>query len=399
MVNSNLVPLRVATFGVGQHVRKLLEMAFSGPGKGNYLLVEETSAEAGILDLDGPSWKMVWNDYRSRFPKRPALIMSMRPAVFQDSLVIPKPVRLETLLAALEKLRANCRCGGKAPRSSPQQPLKSRHGAGASKSFQIPSSSIKAANSTAYQPFIFGAAEAMERGTIQEYCGNAPDRDVTDPIQLEKIYYDPHRYFQGYLHNALIKAQAIGGARITSGWGEVIVLSEVNQAMLRLSDRQLRPLCVMPLAKANVDISALAPQEVEALYSQVVYSDSWQSLHPLLWKVALWTSRGRIPLGVPLDRPVCLKHWPNLTRLLLTPHAMRIAALWAVQPCSLMGTVATLQIPQRYVFAFFSALHSVGLVELEQITVKKVPSSIPASHHQGILGRVLNRLRKASPPL
>ncbi|ADJ27100.1 hypothetical protein [Nitrosococcus watsonii] len=395
MVNSNSVPLRVATFGVGQHVRKLLEMAFAGPGKGNYFLVEETAAEVGILDLDGPRWKALWKNYRSRFPKRPTLIMSMRPTVFQDTVVIPKPVRLEILLAALEKLRVNCRCGGEAPKLSLQQPLKSRPGVEVSKSSQIVPSSILP-SSTAYQPFIFGAAEAMERRAIHEYCGNAPDRDVTDPIQLEKIYYDSHRYLQGHLHNALIKAQAIGGARITtSGWGEVIISLESSQIMLKLSDRQLRPLCVMPLAKANVDISTLTPQEVEALSSQVVYSDSWQPLQPLLWKVALWTSRGRIPLDVPLDRPVCLKHWPNLTRLLLTPHAMRIAALWMVRPCSLMGTVAALQIPQRYVFAFFSAVHSLGLVALEQITVKEAPLSIPVPQHKGILDRILNRLRQS----
>lgn len=251
----------------------------------------------------------------------------------------------------------------------------------------------------AYQHFIFGAAEAMERRAIHKYCGNTPDCDVTDPVQLEKAYYDPHRYLQGRFHNALIKTQAVGGARITSGWGEVIILLESSQVMLKLSDRQLRPLCVVPLAEANADVSALAPQEAETLRSHVSYSDSWQPLKPLLWKVALWTSRGRIPLGVPLDRPVCLKHWPNFTRLLPTPHAIRIAALWAAQPCSLMGTVSALQIPQRYVFAFFSAAQSSGLVELEQITVKEVPSSISALQRKGILGRILNRSRKASHPL
>ncbi|WP_240761767.1 hypothetical protein [Nitrosococcus wardiae] len=369
-------------------------MAFAGPGKGSYVLVDEVTAEAGILDLDGPGWEKLWKDYQSRFPRRPTLIMSMRTHAFGDALVIPKPVKLDALLATLEKLRASCRHRGEVPMSPPQQPADLPHGAGASKPLQETSSVLP--DSAAPQRFTLGAAEAMEKRTAHEYCGDAPNRDVTDPIQLEKIYYDPGRYLQGHLQRALAKTQAANGVCIKSGWGEITLLPEASQAMLRLSDKQLRPLCVVPLVEANVEINILNPQEVEKQCVQIPGSAPWQLLQPLLWKVALWTSRGRIPVGIPLDSPVHLKHWPNVTRLLLTPHAMRIAALWTAQPHSLLETVTTLQIPQRYVFAFFSAAYSVGLVELKQTPIRKSTSSNLRPRQKGILGRILSRLRRVS---
>ena len=56
----------------------------------------------------------------------------------------------------------------------------------------------------------------------------------------------------------------------------------------------------------------------------------------LLWKVALWTARGRVPLGTPLDQPVYLKHWPDLNALTPLPQALRMAALWLNHPLPLL---------------------------------------------------------------
>lgn len=374
-------------------------MAFAGPGKGSYILVDEVTAEAGILDLDGPGWEKLWKDYKSRFPRRPTLIMSIRTHAFADAWVIPKPVKLDALLATLEKLRASCRHRGEVSMSPPHQPANPPPGVGGSKSLQE-SPSVMPGNAVP-QRFTLDAAEAMEKRTAHEYCGDAPDRDVTDPLQLEKVYYDPGRYLQGHLHRALAKTQATSGVCIKSGWGEITLLPGSSQAMLKLSDKQLRPLCVVPLVEADVEINILNPQEVERQRAQLPSLTSWQLLQPLLWKVALWTSRGRIPRGVPLDCPVYLKHWPNVTRLLLTPHAMRIAALWTMQPHSLLDTVAILQIPQRYVFAFFSAVYSLGLVELKQTPTpirERMPSNLKP-RQKSILGRILSRLRRVSQSL
>ena len=86
-----------------------------------------------------------------------------------------------------------------------------------------------------------------------------------------------------------------------------------------------------------------------------------ETLEAFLWKLALWTYGGCLPLGTQLERRVYLRHWPNLTRLHLVPDAMRIAALWNEQPMTLGYTAKALGIPQQHVFNFYCASHTIGL--------------------------------------
>jgi hypothetical protein len=81
----------------------------------------------------------------------------------------------------------------------------------------------------------------------------------------------------------------------------------------------------------------------------------------LLWKLALWTYRGRLPANTHLADRVYLRRWPNLTRFLEIPHALRIAALWTEQSLSPIHVAEALRIPQRYVFAFYGAAYTIGL--------------------------------------
>jgi hypothetical protein len=85
-------------------------------------------------------------------------------------------------------------------------------------------------------------------------------------------------------------------------------------------------------------------------------------MEAFLWKLACWTSLGRYPMEIDYKKPVYLKHWPNLTRLMITPHALRIAALLALKP-SLMGDIASLlNIKPQYVFVFVSCANAIGLI-------------------------------------
>jgi hypothetical protein len=102
---------------------------------------------------------------------------------------------------------------------------------------------------------------------------------------------------------------------------------------------------------------------VEARDATLLDGLTSRPLEALEWDVALWASRGRLPRGTHLDHPVRLRCWPNLTRLAVPPEAMRIAGLWSRGSISLRDTVRVLGIPQRYVFAFYSACQALGLVE------------------------------------
>jgi len=122
----------------------------------------------------------------------------------------------------------------------------------------------------------------------------------------------------------------------------------------------------------------------------------------LIWSIAAWSSRGRVPVGTPLDHPVHLLHWPNLTRLSDIPGAMQISALWIKQPTSLLETANILGLPYRHVFSFYVACHALGLVHIEvaaqrpQVQVQinaQAPKAAPiAPEKRGLFSRMLSKL-------
>lgn len=115
----------------------------------------------------------------------------------------------------------------------------------------------------------------------------------------------------------------------------------------------------------------------------------------LIWRTALWASRGRVPKGTSFTTPVSLRRWPNVTKLMVFPQALRVSALWAKAPYSLVDTAKYLAIPQRNVFAFYSAVHAIGLVSNAQGDKSRHIKSTTSTTkgRKGLLSRIINRLR------
>jgi len=127
------------------------------------------------------------------------------------------------------------------------------------------------------------------------------------------------------------------------------------------------------------------------------------TVESFIWTTTLLTARGRLPTGTDVNKVVGLKVWPNLTRLELIPHAMNVAAVFSKHPGTLLDIEKWLNIPQRYVFAFYNAALSLNMIETDVKTLKskkKKSSSIfnrsdsnKKSEERGFFGRLLKRLR------
>jgi hypothetical protein len=114
-----------------------------------------------------------------------------------------------------------------------------------------------------------------------------------------------------------------------------------------------------------------------------------------LWKLACWASKGRYPKSIDINQPVYLKSWPNFTRLLVTPHALRISALLIQSPRTLTNVAQVLNIKPQYVFVFISAACALGLagqVRREVDMLVQAPEIKP-NKNKGLLSRILSTLR------
>jgi hypothetical protein len=392
--------LRVATLGMDDRSRAALDLVFKGPGKGAFSLAEEPTAQATIVDLDGPGAADLWANYRRRFPDRPTVALSIREPSISDAVILRKPLRIADLLRSLEDIaRGADRAGSGTP-----APVPSVQGKPGAPGVAPAQSNYRQTKSSR------GATLAMERGVQAGYSqaiADAPEVDLRNPDELQKLFFSVEEYAGGRVIREVKAALSDGIAREISAWGgHIVVLPGPRRVLTDLSDARLKQFAFVRLTGLDAPEQGLLPFElrsrllrdadqVKALEQAPPRGMQATSTEAFLWKLTAWIARGRMPLGGNPTLPVVLRHWPNLTRLLLLPNAMRIAALWMAQPRSAFSSARALKVPLSHVLTFYSAAHAIGLVALPKRQVDFLFQPEPVAEHRsrGLLGRILDKLR------
>ena len=65
-----------ATFGMDDRSQKMLVMYLQGPCKGLAIIVEDTEADADLIDIDSVYSKQLLEQRRSINPERPIIVIS-----------------------------------------------------------------------------------------------------------------------------------------------------------------------------------------------------------------------------------------------------------------------------------------------------------------------------------
>jgi hypothetical protein len=372
MKNQNSKPISVAVVGMDIKTRRILEMVFRGPGKDDYILVEQIQlAQACIFDLDSLDGAHCWKDYRSQYPNMPTLILSLHHKDIAGTVYVKKPIEVHLLLTALSKIKKWL--------IKPATPIKNT-----TPPLLVPTDAKLATE----------IAVEEEEELIHQFCGYNQDINPASAREIEKIYYNPDQYLQGFFDKVFAASQRLehDGILIEGLYTPVIFLPQQNQLLCgcELGSSKLRTMTLLPLQKNRLRMTTLSVEEISHYLS--VYQLSGQPLENFLWRVALWTARGRLPKGTDLHKDVILLHWPNFTRLIVTPYALKISALWIAQPHSLLTTAQVLNIPQRYVFAFYSAAHALKLAFVDRRTTPRAAKLTP-NEKRSLFQRILARLR------
>jgi hypothetical protein len=380
MNNQNSKPISVAVVGMDTKTRRILEMVFRGPGKDDYTLVEQLQlAQACIFDLDSLDGTNSWKDYRTQYPNMPTLILSLHHKDIAGTVYVKKPIEVHLLLAALSKIKKwLIKPATAITTNNPTCPKNTTN------PLSVPTDA-KLATEIALEE---------EEELIHQFCGYNQDINLASSQEIEKIYYNPEQYLQGFFDKVFAASMRLehGGILIEGLYTPVIFLPQQNQLLCgcELGSSKLRTMTLLPLQKNRLRMTNLS--EAEVIHYLSVYQLSGQPLENFLWRVALWTARGRLPKGTDLHKDVILLHWPNFTRLIVTPYALKISALWVAQPHSLLATARVLNIPQRYVFAFYSAAHALKLAFVDRRATPRTAKLTP-NEKRGLFQRILARLR------
>ncbi|MES9923420.1 MAG: hypothetical protein ABW152_04995 [Candidatus Thiodiazotropha endolucinida] len=377
----SLGPTRLAAIGMDQRQRNALHMIFSSRCNKRYVLTEEASSEICILDLDSFGGDQKWKEFRERHPDWPLILVSINSLEISDrhTLFVQKPIPVERLIAAIETHRRNL-----VTVDTDSEPAIDDIHCNDIKPIPGEVRARRKAVSTRR------AALLMSESQEQVFVGTSPDIDPEDPDHVDKIFYKPEHYLQGLAQQALNQAVRYNqNINIQGPWPEITLDIVSNKIWVSASDRQLRPYSTMPDTTLEVQLN---PVKTDWTPPVDATEHSFQSF---IWQLALWASRGRIPAGTNIHQPIYLRRWPNFTRLIITPYAMPIASLWAEQPRSLLDTASALNIPQRYVFAFYSAASAVQLAGETRRAVDTLiaPPAVRRSKLRGLFGSLLDRLR------
>ena len=246
-------------------------------------------------------------------------------------------------------------------------------------------------------PKINQAAQILEGGmsSPDNRGGFLHDIDLHDAAQLKNIYFQP----EGFLSEFLRKMRSVASddsflLEIGIGSKRLVIDFESNRWGGDFEEQELRALCLGPLQttlrsrwvshEKAVQKEIIQRGKLEMVAGQTgiaqtqqIASHRKQRAEFILAQIGLWCSNGRLPEGTDVHAPIKLRYWPNMPHLPRTPGAMRIAAIWMQQPCSLAETVRLTGLMQRQIFAFYVICHTLCLLTTSQNTADQAHQNSP----------------------
>ena len=454
--------LRIVLHGMNDRTTLKFMALFRSHGWHDCELTRGNLPDLGIVDIDTPQPERTWQEYRARYPTLPTLVLSVHEQARERAQFLRKPVDVATLRRAVDGIKArvlktqpnvahlraaSAKHGAPQNRTAMETPSVIRlnalkqadgiglaqmaganhpeddtfpgarrrtppteahvsgvapggaaslhHAAHADSNF-VP---ITSPHTTGPRAATRAAARLMDPDFVQHNCGNAADVDPRNPSALAAVVYEPRRYLQGALEHALVATRRTGHAHVIHGLPKPIVTKPTPlgaEVATALGDVLLHAVCGKEIEHGLVHVTLATDADFKNLPAGIADDIA-------LWRVALWTARGRLRRSTLFNTSIRMLHWPDFNRVIETPEAMRIAALLTKEALTPLEIAARLRVPQRYVFSLVSAARAIGLIErVDEITdharVYAVPAPEPpptASAHgdsRGFLRRILDRL-------
>ncbi|MGZ8095399.1 MAG: hypothetical protein ACXW0L_05610 [Methylosarcina sp.] len=401
--------LKVALLGMDERTKKILTMYLQGPCKeAGVIVVDDGHAEVDIIDIDLPGGKIILNRKRDNGSELPSIALSLRDAnsISSDSIFyIKKPVTHDALLNALDQSKKYISSrSNKISRNSPDTE------AGLPDESSSENVQREIINEPDHSPALkhyaadisdrdkkskHKTAMQMDEKSFALYMGIMTSLDIANPAQLKQAFYNPQDYFQGYVQSAYKIALAKGRVvELISGWKQLLIFPHSDEVWLDADDKQLRVFAGLAINNNGINTNmSVRPLDPKTVLNRDL--EKFQSMDALAWKLACWTSKGRYPQQIDIDQPVYLKHWPNFTRLLITPHALRIAALLVDRPRTATHIADILKIKPEYVFIFISSASAIGLLgqAAKNANIAVAHSAPQSDKKHSFFSRIISKLR------
>ncbi|QYZ67491.1 MAG: hypothetical protein HPY30_16780 [Gammaproteobacteria bacterium (ex Lamellibrachia satsuma)] len=413
-------PLRIGLLDINTRLENRLRYFFSENCHGDYVVNENPhSADICLIDLDGLHGKSIWASQIERQYRCPTILLSLHETQAEGAIWLQKPLQAKLLYEALEKIRRQflqdhhqyrevnsvtlpkpsaktdltfnhlhqeLQLRAKALQGRLEKEKIRRTELRTRKGIEL-TNNLPPADTPSRQMSI----ESLGNEVVEIFIGSTPDVDLYNKAQLAQVQYDPQHFLIGRVLEAVKLAETYcRPASISSHHGTITIVPMTREVLIEIEEQQLHSLASQP-----IETDKCLPSLQDSVCDMPGRTRR-RPIEAFVWELTLWSSLGRMPAGTNPHQAVRLKHWPNLTRLQIFPHATRITALWSQQKHSLATTAQVLNIPQRYVFAFYSAAHAIGLAatEADMNTETGIPTLAIKSYGKPTLfKRILHQLK------
>jgi hypothetical protein len=367
-------PIRVTTIGLDERSQEVLRIAFSSASKGTCILSDDATADVAICNMDSSDAKVLWHKNSVLHPDRPVVVISVKDPCLDNSIYVSKPINITTLITSIKQANHN--------RS------------------ELTFSKISNATAAHTQQHIQSAPPQprmnQDKNIVTEEPP-VPDGQWQDESDTVISYFSPTDYLQGQLQEAYILAKSKKTAvqlsiKLKGSWSSITLDPSQNKIISEIDNEELKSLCTTPICCIETR-SKLVNNNAFFETNKSDKPSIEDTNEQFLWKIALWTSAGRLPQGMTPSHLIQLKHWPNLTRLIQSPNDIRISALLTEQPSAPALIAKVLGIPITHVFSFYAASHALGLAtSVTRKSAQKPSFNIPQkSKHHSLFGKILNK--------
>lgn len=377
--------ISILGLGLDARFKAMLQVFFERRRQTNYKFVNQ-QADIIVADIDAMGVRDALVVARQDQPSSSAILFSIDVNDYRTGgglVVLRKPFTAKQLVSAFDIMDLQVRVGRQ--RLTALSALSSRQGSDPLAG--VTDVMVERKASRAH----FGAASSLSGKGDYVKLNKLLSSALEQNIDEEGLEYDTEHYLQGALLKAHRKARKNkNNILIEFGSGSITIDVERSLVQMGMGSFQLRELASFPLNMDKVNINLLPRRQARV---DPENGRSITSLDALIWKIALFASRGRAPVGTSLNAPVRLKSWPNFTRLLLSPGALRMAALWTEHSFSISQLSKTLKLSSSDVLNFYSAAHAIDLVYLGDEVAEAVAPLPKATGVKGLLSSILKKLQ------
>ncbi len=214
-------------------------------------------------------------------------------------------------------------------------------------------------------------------------------------IGIEPSYFSPAQYLLGVARHVM-----------EVGQNALITLPDIGYVAIFPGERrfvaQVQDMAAFCSSPASAFVTSHLAREESARLADMRPTGN---IKDLLWQAAFYASGGRLVESNAHGEPVHIydvirfHHWPNLTRLPMTPNTMRICALLTRQPSSIALIPKKLGITPEEVYQVYSAACASGILHVQSSGLGKVDDLVNlgdedkhAHHRDGLLHSLLAKI-------